>query len=370
MPNPADSSITSGFTPVMFSPLLTFAIFIAVAQSQGRTLDTARMFVSLSFLTLISQPLSDLFQSVPMIMSMVGCFDRIEKFMQTDQWSERRHFETSSVSGSSSSDRDQISPAPLSEKNVGVDAGGEKPSTRMNAIEITGGAFGWENDSEPVVKNINLQIPSGSLVLLVGPVGCGKSTLLKAMLGEVPLSSGLVKLSTANLAYCDQTPWIVNGTFRENIAMFSDPEDPLYSTVLHACGLRHDLTQLPGGDRSNLGSKGITLSGGQKQRLASFSCRLNISFHALTNSNSHWPEQSSLDETSTYVTIFLVGWTQRPRCTSSRMSLVLMVSCGEMEQLLFSRRTLVSNGLPQMPYQAIDPDHQSISSRTQITSCA
>jgi ABC-type bacteriocin/lantibiotic exporter with double-glycine peptidase domain len=164
--------------------------------------------------------------------------------------------------------------------DIDLDTVGEKRSTCMNAIEITDGAFGWDEHSDPVIQNINLRIPSGSLVLVVGPVGCGKSTLLKAMLGEVPQSTGIVKLSRQKIAYCDQTPWIVNGTFKENITMFSDPDDLLYSTALHACGLQHDLTQLSGGDSSNLGSKGITLSGGQKQRLVTSPSRGNISLHA------------------------------------------------------------------------------------------
>lgn len=73
-----------GFVPVLVSPVITFAIFIAIANSQGSTLDTAKMFTSLALLTLISQPLGVLFQSAPGLMSMVRCFDRIEKFLLTE----------------------------------------------------------------------------------------------------------------------------------------------------------------------------------------------------------------------------------------------------------------------------------------------
>lgn len=101
----------------------------------------------------------------------------------------------------------------------------------------------------------------------MGPVGCGKSTLLKGLLGEVPYTRGSITMPSRSIAFCDQTPWVVNGTVNDNITLFSSANEDYYQSVLAACSLHDDLGQLPNGDRSNVGSKGITLSGGQKQRV-------------------------------------------------------------------------------------------------------
>jgi ABC-type bacteriocin/lantibiotic exporter with double-glycine peptidase domain len=105
------------------------------------------------------------------------------------------------------------------------------------------------------------------LTVILGPVGCGKSTILKAILGEATIFNGSVWVSTKELAYCDQSPWVSNGSVRENIVSGTHFDAAWYNTVIHACALQVDLLQLSDGDATNVGSKGISLSGGQKQRL-------------------------------------------------------------------------------------------------------
>jgi ATP-binding cassette subfamily C (CFTR/MRP) protein 1 len=105
--------------------------------------------------------------------------------------------------------------------------------------------------------------------MIVGPVGCGKSTLLKALLGEVPLLSGSIIISSLEVAFCDQTPWHMNGTIQESIVGVGKMETTWYSTVLRACALVEDFHQLSKGDQTTIGSNGISLSGGQSQRIVS-----------------------------------------------------------------------------------------------------
>jgi ATP-binding cassette subfamily C (CFTR/MRP) protein 1 len=267
---------------MLLSPVLTFAIFLAISNSRHETLDTARMFVSLSFLMLISQPLSSLFQSAPSIMSMVGCFDRVEKFIQTDQWTDPRHHDAAipSQNSGSSEGKDHFD---FITKNSGGDQTTPEFASEGSKITIENGTFRWgkETVSKPVLEGINLKIPRGKLTFVTGPVGCGKTTLLKAILGEIPPSAGAVHISPDSVAYCDQTPWVINGTIKENITMFSTSQDLFYRTVIRACALEDDLKQLPDGDMSKLGSKGITLSGGQKQRLV----RLWLNWLILSHTN-------------------------------------------------------------------------------------
>nr|XP_001390203.2 hypothetical protein ANI_1_1236034 [Aspergillus niger CBS 513.88] len=67
------------------------------------------------------------------------------------------------------------------------------------------------------------------------------------------------------MAFVDQTPWIRNTSFKDNILGVSDYVEAWYHETVTACGLDHDVANLPS---SHFGSSGISLSGGQKQRLA------------------------------------------------------------------------------------------------------
>lgn len=109
--------------------------------------------------------------------------------------------------------------------------------------------------------------PEKRLTIVAGPVGCGKSTFLKGLLGETPKISGHVYVPSSQIAYCDQTPWVINGSIRDNIIATTEFDDIWYQRVIHACALDIDIRRMPEGDQTVVGSKGVKLSGGQKQRL-------------------------------------------------------------------------------------------------------
>jgi len=122
-------------------------------------------------------------------------------------------------------------------------------------------------------------VKRGILVTIVGQVGVGKSSLLSAVIGELPKIYGYVGVR-GRVAYCPQQSWIQNRTLRSNITLaldFDDGEgdggevrkfDPkLYDQVLEACDLKRDIQQLPKGDLTLIGERGINLSGGQKARV-------------------------------------------------------------------------------------------------------
>ncbi|OBT89356.1 hypothetical protein VE02_01426 [Pseudogymnoascus sp. 03VT05] len=105
--------------------------------------------------------------------------------------------------------------------------------------------------------------------MIIGPVGSGKSTLIQALLGETVTHKGFITMgSIDSIAFCAQTPWLVNKSIQKNILGTSLFNGPWYRKVLTACALFEDLKNYPAGDRTLVGSKGITLSGGQKQRIA------------------------------------------------------------------------------------------------------
>lgn len=70
------------------------------------------------------------------------------------------------------------------------------------------------------------------------------------------------------MAYCPQTPWIVNGRLRENVLMGKEFDEELYRRALALSCLERDLDLLPGGDLAEIGEDGINVSVGQKHRIA------------------------------------------------------------------------------------------------------
>ncbi|XP_071492094.1 ATP-binding cassette sub-family C member 9-like [Diadema antillarum] len=139
------------------------------------------------------------------------------------------------------------------------------------AIRMNCGNFTWDpTSSEPILCDINVDVPRGKLTTIVGAVGSGKSSLLQAMMGEMTTLSGTVSFNErhSTIAYAGQKAWLVNASLKENI-LFGQPWDEhRYREVIDACALKPDIDMLPAGDLTEIGEKGINLSGGQKQRVS------------------------------------------------------------------------------------------------------
>lgn len=238
-----------GFIPLLLSPPLTFA-------SAQRTLDAARMFTSLSWLLLLTNPLSQIFDSTPQLLAGLACIGRIQAFLECETRNDFREVLADMRRNSEKARIDATAPS-----------GSEQDSADL--IVIQDGKFGWESGNF-ALRDVNTRVSKSSLTIVIGPVGAGKSTLCKALLGEIPFSEGSVALSTRfpHVGFCDQAAFLSNGSIRDNIIGFSAFDRERYAEVIEATALRFDLAALPQGDRTNIGSDGITLSGGQKQRVS------------------------------------------------------------------------------------------------------
>lgn len=274
----ADPIIQIAYTPSSISPVITFAAYAKIAENNDTVLDSTRIFTTLSLIALITEPLTALFHALPEFFTAVACFNRIQKFLLAEPRNDTRQIAqvgSGAVVSVASRHSDTESDPELQLKHQ--EAGGvERPQVlgkgdflQGQAIAIRDGKFGWKSgeDEVPLLKDINVTAHNSQLTIVIGPVGCGKSTLLKAILGETPVAEGTVLLSTREMAFCDQTPWLTNQTLQANVTGFSKYDSSWYSSVIRACALDQDLAQLPEGDQSMIGSKGITLSGGQKQRV-------------------------------------------------------------------------------------------------------
>ncbi|KAH3906329.1 hypothetical protein HBI56_195160 [Parastagonospora nodorum] len=255
------------------SPILAFTVFSLLAEKSGgtSTLDTATVFTSLSLFTLLAEPLSSLIMALMSLMGGVGSFKRIQEFISMEARAERRKFPSlhGSVASSVSIDTNSEKGSELSQKDDFAEEVFGMHSLGSHAIVIEHGLFGWDKSKgSATLQDINMIVPRGKITMVVGPVGCGKSTLLKAVLGELPVMGGTLQLSSLRIALCDQTAWHVNGTVQQSITGSSAYDLRWYSSVVRSCALDEDLRQLPQGDQTQIGSKGIALSGGQSQRIA------------------------------------------------------------------------------------------------------
>uniref|UniRef100_A0A3B3ZRJ8 Uncharacterized protein n=1 Tax=Periophthalmus magnuspinnatus TaxID=409849 RepID=A0A3B3ZRJ8_9GOBI len=211
--------------------LTTFAVYVTVDESH--VLDAERAFVSLSLFNILRFPLNMLPQVLSSMVQASVSLKRIQSFLS----------------------HNELDPESVDKK------GSEFAATVLN------GKFTWDKQDSPVLHNINMMVPQGSLLAVVGHVGCGKSSLISALLGEMEKLEGEVSVR-GSVAYVPQQAWIQNATLRDNILFGRPFQEPKYRCVLEACALTPDLEVLPGGDMTEIGEKGINLSGGQRQRVS------------------------------------------------------------------------------------------------------
>lgn len=239
--------------PIDFAPFATFAVYAIIAVVKGdQTLLSTRAFTSLTLIALMTSPLLTFIQSLPSIFQSVGCFDRIGEYCA----------KTPSVAILEEDPSTSTSTSDLVELHA-------YPTTSPTLIAFDNASFSWSSDTNTVLHDLNFSIPRKSVTMIIGPVGCGKSALLESMLREAELSSGSMSAFPTSVAYCPQTPWIVNNTIRYNITGPLEFDQKWYDFTIWACALEDDLLKIPGGDMSKTGSNGVTLSGGQKQRIVS-----------------------------------------------------------------------------------------------------
>jgi ATP-binding cassette subfamily B multidrug efflux pump len=136
-------------------------------------------------------------------------------------------------------------------------------------------------NSTPVLHDINLQIPAGSSLAIVGPTGSGKTTLVSlipriydsepgsVLIDGVPIREYPIATLRRNLGFVPQETFLFSETVRENIAFGKeDATDSDVRSAARAASIAEEIESFPEQYRTLVGERGITLSGGQKQRAA------------------------------------------------------------------------------------------------------
>ncbi|KAF5000296.1 hypothetical protein FDECE_11257 [Fusarium decemcellulare] len=234
-----------GFVPGSISPVVTFAF-------TSSSLGVNTLFTSLSYIFLVTSPLIQMFQSLPRISAALTCMERIQKFLVAES---RVDFRKRHSPSSSASDSEKDQATIVDSDSV--------------AFSVENGNYGWGGE-KMTLNQINTSIPANKLTIVVGEVASGKTTFCKALLGEVPVSSGTIKtfFSSSRVGYCEQTPFLYNATFKENIIGHYSYEQKKYDEIVDATLLNTDVALLPQGHETKIGSNGIMLSGGQRQRVS------------------------------------------------------------------------------------------------------
>jgi ATP-binding cassette subfamily B protein len=149
---------------------------------------------------------------------------------------------------------------------------------RVHFVDVV---FSYAEDQEPILNGVNLEVPAGSFVGLVGGSGSGKSTLLKLLPRFYRPSSGRVLVDGLDINKVElyslrrqigvvpQDTVLFDGTIRENLLLVKPDATAaeLIAAARMACA--HDfIMAMPKGYNSDVGERGAGLSGGQRQRLA------------------------------------------------------------------------------------------------------
>jgi ATP-binding cassette subfamily C exporter for protease/lipase len=152
-----------------------------------------------------------------------------------------------------------------------------RPSGAVSVENLVVGAPG---SRQPILRGINLHVPAGTVVAVVGPSASGKSTLARALVGVWTPLSGAARIDGADLHKWNKAelgPWIgylpqdvelFEGSVVENIARFGELDSERIVHAARKAGVHEMVLRLPEGYDTQIGEAGMVLSAGQRQRVA------------------------------------------------------------------------------------------------------
>jgi ATP-binding cassette subfamily B multidrug efflux pump len=148
-------------------------------------------------------------------------------------------------------------------------------------ITIDALTYTYPQTEKAVLKDINLEVPAGSILGILGKTGSGKTTLVQLLPRILDPPSGTVYLDGRDIRSYDlptlrmsigmvpQETFLFSSSIQDNIAFASrDGDDQLVGQVAAISTIDRDFNAFPDGIKTVVGERGITLSGGQKQRVA------------------------------------------------------------------------------------------------------
>ena len=154
--------------------------------------------------------------------------------------------------------------------------GATTPAAARGEIALRGVRFRYPGAARPVLDGLDLTIPAGATVAIVGRTGAGKTSLVQLLPRLFDVEAGVVELDGRDVrtlplhwlrrtvGLVPQDPFLFSRSIRDNVA-FAGGEERV-SWAVETAGLGRDLGDMPEGLETLVGERGVTLSGGQKQR--------------------------------------------------------------------------------------------------------
>ena len=167
----------------------------------------------------------------------------------------------------------------LTVENKGEHTANPFLETSTNAIDVKGVSFSYDGGKN-IVENINMSIPKGSKIAIIGASGSGKTTLAHLLVGLYPIESGEIYFDGIpvheigldvvrdNLFLVLQNPQLFNASIAQNLMIDDKSDLALIQKALEIAQLKEFVDELPQGLHTQIGKHGIKLSGGQRQRLS------------------------------------------------------------------------------------------------------
>jgi len=173
----------------------------------------------------------------------------------------------------------------ITDDGVAPDFSGEAVRAATTLATITGEIelrdLNFSYDGVPVLRDINLHVPAGSSLAIVGPTGSGKTSLVSlipriydaepgsVLLDGRPIREYPLEMLRRNIGFVPQETFLFSDTVRGNIAFGTEgASEEEVRAAAEAASIASDIESFPAQYETIVGERGITLSGGQKQRTA------------------------------------------------------------------------------------------------------
>ena len=156
----------------------------------------------------------------------------------------------------------------------------KNPFENSNANSISLKKVSFSYSDKEVLHKVDMEIPKGKTIALLGESGSGKSTLAHIILGLYSMNEGEIYIDGISIkeiglsrlrdhiALVLQSPKMFNDTLRHNLTLGRDIDDEKLYEALHIAQLDLVISKLQNGLDTRIGKDGIRLSGGERQRLA------------------------------------------------------------------------------------------------------
>ncbi|KAH9014089.1 hypothetical protein EDB85DRAFT_2098006 [Lactarius pseudohatsudake] len=250
------------------TPALASVVAFLVYAGSGHQLTPAVIFSSLTWFQLLRMPLMMLPMSLGAITDARNAIGRLQECFTAELVSETLVKDPNLKYAVEIDNASFTWDGPPPDLNEGKEGKGKKksPSDPHPKPVLVSEPKKVKEEILFKLKHIDLRVPRGQLVAVVGAVGSGKTSLLQGLIGDMRRTEGSVRVG-GSVAYCSQSAWIQNATIRDKICFGRAFEAERYWKAVHDACLEPDLDVLPNGDMTEVGERGISLSGGQKQRV-------------------------------------------------------------------------------------------------------